>query len=116
MSPAPGNKGEVAVELDYLCLMAAIEFLLNRNRQVLPACLRQGETDMNQRIILILLLVSLTALFIVQNIVAVEIRFLFWSIVMSRSLLVLVLITIGIVVGWFLHSLFLHRGSSAQHH
>jgi len=69
---------------------------------------------MNQKVILILSLVSLTALFIVQNIVAVEIRFLFWSIEMSRSLLVIVVIIIGIIVGWFSHSLFIHRRGNTQ--
>ena len=34
----------------------------------------------------------------------VEIQFLFWSIQMSRSLLMFLLLAIGVIIGWFLHS------------
>ncbi len=47
-------------------------------------------------------LVALAVLFIIQNVAIVEIQFLFWSIRMSRSLLVLVLLAIGAAMGWIL--------------
>lgn len=64
---------------------------------------------MNHKLTLILFLSALSVIFIVQNVVVVEIRFLFWSIAMSRSLLMLLLLAIGISIGWFLHGFYSHR-------
>lgn len=64
---------------------------------------------MNYKIVLILILVFLAVLFIIQNVALVEVQFLFWSIQMSRSLLMFLLVAIGIIIGWFLHSFFKHR-------
>jgi len=64
---------------------------------------------MNYKIVMILILVFLAVLFIIQNIALVEVQFLFWSIQMSQSLLMFLLIAIGIIIGWFLHSFFKHR-------
>lgn len=64
---------------------------------------------MNYKLILILVLACLSVIFIIQNVDVVEIRFLFWSIQMSRSLLMFFLFAIGIIIGWFLHSFFKHR-------
>jgi putative membrane protein len=64
---------------------------------------------MNYKLILMLIPSCLAVLFVIQNVAVVEIRFLFWSIQMSRSLLMLFLVAIGIIIGWFLHSLFKHR-------
>ncbi len=59
---------------------------------------------MNFKLILILILIGLGVLFIIQNVAVVEIQFLFWSIQMSRSLLIFSLLTIGFIIGWSLHS------------
>ena len=64
---------------------------------------------MNYKIVMILILVFLAVLFIIQNIALVEVQFLFWSIQMSQSLLMFLLVAIGIIIGWFLHSFFKHR-------
>ena len=64
---------------------------------------------MNYRLILILTLAGLAVLFIIQNIAIVEISFLFWTVQMSRALLMFFLVAIGIIIGWFLHSFFNHR-------
>lgn len=64
---------------------------------------------MNRILTLILVLSLLSALFILQNMKVVEIRFLFWAIEMPRSLLMLLLIAIGMTIGWFLHAFFHHR-------
>ena len=70
---------------------------------------------MNYKWILILIFAGVILLFIIQNVAVVEIQFLFWSIQMSRSLLIFFLLAIGIIIGWFLHGyLKQHKGES--HH
>lgn len=59
---------------------------------------------MNYRLTLILILAGLVILFIIQNVAVVEIKFLFWSIQMSRSLLMFFLLAIGLIIGWFLNN------------
>jgi lipopolysaccharide assembly protein A len=65
--------------------------------------------SMGYKLVLILVLSGLAVLFIIQNVVVVEVRFLFWSLEMSRSLLMFFLIAIGMIIGWVLHSFFMHR-------
>lgn len=67
------------------------------------------EAGMNFRLMLVLILVGLAVLFVIQNVVAVEIRFLFWSLGMSLSLLIFLLLAIGVIIGWFVHSYINHR-------
>jgi len=64
---------------------------------------------MNYKLILILILSGLVLLFTIQNVVVAEIQFLFWSIQMSRSLLIFFLLAVGIIMGWFLHGYFKPR-------
>ena len=64
---------------------------------------------MNYKLLLILFLTGLAVLFIVQNVTIVEISFLFWSIQMSRSLMMFLLLAIGIIIGWSVHSYLAHR-------
>lgn len=65
---------------------------------------------MNFRLVSIFILVALVVVFIIQNIAVVEIKYLFWSIQMSLSILMFLLIIIGIVIGWLLHSHFKNNG------
>jgi len=58
---------------------------------------------MQLKLIISLILMGLAVVFIVQNVTVVEIRFLFWKFAMSRSLFMFMLLTVGILVGWFLH-------------
>jgi putative membrane protein len=58
---------------------------------------------MNLKLITILSLIALGAIFIVQNVDIVELRFLFWTMSMSRALMFVFLLLIGIVIGWLLH-------------
>jgi len=51
-------------------------------------------------------LIVLVILFIVQNVAVVEITFLFWSLQMSRALLIFFLLAIGMLIGWLLHAHF----------
>ncbi|MBN1383734.1 MAG: LapA family protein [Elusimicrobia bacterium] len=56
------------------------------------------------KLILSLILSGLAVLFIVQNVVDVNIRFLFWNLSISLALFMFCLLAIGIIVGWLLHS------------
>lgn len=67
---------------------------------------------MHFKLIISLLLVGLTVLFIVQNVAIVEVQFLFWSAQIPRSVLMFIVMAIGVVVGWFLHSYSNYRRSS----
>jgi len=64
---------------------------------------------MNLKLILVLILVSLAAIFIIQNVTVVDVRFLFWNVSMSRALLIFFLLIIGVALGWFLHSYLSYR-------
>lgn len=67
---------------------------------------------MNFKLIIILVLTALAVLFIIQNVAIVEIQFLFWSVQMSRSLLMFLLLAIGMTMGWFLHGYANYRKKS----
>jgi len=43
--------------------------------------------------------------FVLQNTTVVEIRFLFWTLSMSRALLIVLVLVIGMVLGWLARSL-----------
>jgi uncharacterized integral membrane protein len=60
---------------------------------------------MNAKLVISLILAGLVVLFIIQNVTVVDIRFLFWTLSMSRALLMFFILAIGIVIGWTLHSL-----------
>jgi len=63
---------------------------------------------MNVKLSIGLVLLLLLLIFIVQNAVVVELHFLFWTLSMSRSLIILFSIFLGVVLGWFLSGFF-HR-------
>ncbi|QOY55653.1 LapA family protein [Candidatus Sulfurimonas marisnigri] len=58
---------------------------------------------MNIKLASTLTLITLVIIFIFQNVAVVEIKFLFWSTQISRSLFIFFLLLIGIVIGWLLH-------------
>jgi lipopolysaccharide assembly protein A len=65
--------------------------------------LKIGGTEMNYKIILGFLLAGIAVLFIIQNVPSVELTFLFWTISMSRALLMFLILSAGIILGWLLH-------------
>jgi len=69
---------------------------------------------MNFRLIFILTLIGLAVLFVVQNVAVVEIQFLTWSLAISRSILIFLVLAIGIIVGWLLHSYSVHKEKIKQ--
>lgn len=64
---------------------------------------------MNVKLIITLILVGLAVIFIVQNAVVAEIRFLFWSLEMSRALLIFIVLCLGIITGWLLSGFTRHK-------
>lgn len=61
---------------------------------------------MSVKLTSILIIVVLVALFVIQNVAIVEIQFMFWSIQMSRSILMFLLLAVGMMLGWILKSHF----------
>jgi len=64
---------------------------------------------MRTKLTLILIFSVLAVIFILQNMIMVEIRFFFWTISISRSLLMLLLLVAGFIIGWFLNSYSIHQ-------
>lgn len=64
---------------------------------------------MNVKLFAILVLIALVAIFIVQNAEVVELKFLFWTLAMSRALMFVFLVLIGIAAGWLLRGHSLHK-------
>jgi uncharacterized integral membrane protein len=64
---------------------------------------------MNVKLAVLLALAVLVIVFLLQNLVVVEIRFLIWSLPMSRALFMLIFLAVGFISGWLIHSLMLHR-------
>lgn len=61
---------------------------------------------MKIRVYIGLTLLVIIAIFIVQNASVVDIKFLFWTLSMSRSLMIFFVLSIGIVIGWLSSGLF----------
>ncbi|MDY0296843.1 MAG: lipopolysaccharide assembly protein LapA domain-containing protein [Acidobacteriota bacterium] len=59
---------------------------------------------MKLKLILVLVAVAFVVLFVLQNTTVVEIHFLLWHLTMSRALLIVVFVAVGVVIGWLLRS------------
>ena len=64
---------------------------------------------MSYKLTVSLILTGLAVLFVVQNAAVVEVRFLFWTITMSRALMIFFLLAIGILIGWLSRSYVEHK-------
>ena len=64
---------------------------------------------MTLRIFFTLVLAALALAFVLQNVAATEVRFLLWSFSLSASLLLLIVLFLGVAIGWLL-------GFSARRH
>jgi lipopolysaccharide assembly protein A len=60
-------------------------------------------------LMLVLALSGIALLFVIQNVAAVEVNFLLWTVSMSRALLIILSLAIGFLLGWILHSYYAHR-------
>jgi putative membrane protein len=63
-------------------------------------------TNMNAKLILGIILAGMAAIFIIQNVTSVDLTFLFWTLSMSRALLMLLILSIGFILGWLMHGNF----------
>jgi len=61
---------------------------------------------MNVKIVLGIILAGMAAVFIIQNVTSVDLTFLFWTLSMSRALLMFLILSLGILLGWLLHGSF----------
>jgi len=64
---------------------------------------------MNVKFALLLILSTLAVTFVAQNVVAVEISFMFWSASISSSLLIFFSLLLGFLLGWFLNDYLRYR-------
>lgn len=61
---------------------------------------------MKTRLIATVVLILVVVIFLIQNAAVVEIRLLFWEIAIPRSLLIVVMLLIGILIGWFARAMY----------
>ena len=52
-----------------------------------------------------LFLMCMAVIFIIQNAEVVEIKYLIWTISISRAFLMFLLLSIGTIIGWLLHGM-----------
>ena len=68
--------------------------------------MKQGGKKMNFKLIFSIAMAGMAVLFIIQNVTVVDMKFLFWTLSMSRALLMSLILSVGIILGWLLHSYF----------
>lgn len=61
---------------------------------------------MTSKLVIATTLIILVMIFAVQNAAVVNIRLLFWDVALPRSLLIFMMLLIGMIIGWFLRSVF----------
>jgi len=66
---------------------------------------------MNVKLIVGTILAGLAVIFVIQNTTVTELRFFFWTLSMSRALLMFLILSVGIILGWLLHGSFNRRKS-----
>jgi len=69
---------------------------------------------MYYKLLLALALLVLVLIFILQNTAIVDINFLVWKFSLSRGLLVLIVLLVGVLVGWLGHTQIAHREKKRQ--
>lgn len=69
---------------------------------------------MNFKLSIIILLAGIAVIFIVQNAAVIQVQFLVWSAQVSLALLIFLLLAVGFIVGWFLHSFGKYRQGKAK--
>jgi uncharacterized integral membrane protein len=69
---------------------------------------------MNAKLIIGIILAGLGVVFIIQNVTVLELRFLFWTMSMSRALFMFMILSVGIILGWLLNGSFSNRKSRSQ--
>lgn len=64
---------------------------------------------MGYKLVTVLILAGLVVLFIIQNVAVVEVQFLFWTMQISKALLIFLLFAIGVIMGWALNGYLIYR-------
>ena len=64
---------------------------------------------MGYKLFITLILAGFVVLFIIQNVAVVEVRFLIWTLQISKSLLIFLLFAIGMIMGWALNGFLVFR-------
>ncbi len=59
---------------------------------------------MNFKLISSIILIGILLIFVIQNATVVEVKLFFWSIEISRALLMFIVFSVGIIIGWFANS------------
>lgn len=72
------------------------------------------EDKMNGKLISVMVIIGLVALSIIQNTAAVSIHFLAWTLSMNGALLFIIILMLGIVVGWLLHTFLIFRKNASR--
>ena len=68
---------------------------------------------MNAKLLIAVILAVLAVVFIIQNTAVMELRFLFWTLSMSGALMAILVLSIGIILGWLMHGSFSKRRKSS---
>jgi uncharacterized integral membrane protein len=63
---------------------------------------------MKYKLISGIVLFFIIVIFIIQNAATVEIHLIFWTVSISRVLLMLIILLFGIIIGWILNSYIRH--------
>lgn len=61
------------------------------------------------RPVILIVLIAIGVLFAIQNVADVEVQFLLWSFALPRAILILVVLALGMLIGWILHSVHARR-------
>ena len=69
---------------------------------------------MKPKLIIGAILAGLMLIFIIQNVAVMNLRFLFWTLSMSGALLMLLILSVGVILGWLLHGSFRRRKRNAR--
>ena len=64
---------------------------------------------MNVKLLTGVILAVLTVVFIIQNTAVMELKFLFWTLSMSGALMAILVLSIGIILGWLMRGIFSRR-------
>ncbi|KPV40447.1 hypothetical protein AN478_06545 [Thiohalorhabdus denitrificans] len=65
---------------------------------------------MHYKLLLAIVLLVLVLIFVLQNTTIVDINFLIWEFTLSRGLLVLMVLLVGVAIGWLGRAQLAHRG------
>lgn len=68
---------------------------------------------MKPKLIFGAILAVLVLVFIIQNAAVMNLSFLFWTLSMSGALLMFLILSVGVILGWLLHSGFGRRKNNA---